>query len=85
MNYACRNKMSGCVSTFIFAAYSFFPTVSCPLIYVLFLIEPIYVFHSEEKQKSIDIESICQLLDLVLGPHFRAQVDYFIEYLKVSG
>ncbi|KAG8643751.1 DCN1-like protein 4 isoform X2 [Manihot esculenta] len=39
---------------------------------------------TEEKQKSIDIESICQLLDLVLGPHFRAQVDYFIEYLKIQ-
>lgn len=37
---------------------------------------------TEEKQKSIDIESICQLLDLVLGSQFRAQVDYFIEYLK---
>ncbi|CAK7336282.1 unnamed protein product [Dovyalis caffra] len=36
----------------------------------------------EEKQKSIDIESISQLLDLVLGSHFRGQVDYFIEYLK---
>ncbi|PPR98087.1 hypothetical protein GOBAR_AA22575 [Gossypium barbadense] len=39
---------------------------------------------TEEKQKSIDIESICQLLDLVLGSHFRAQVDYFIEYLKIQ-
>ncbi|KAJ8773913.1 hypothetical protein K2173_009344 [Erythroxylum novogranatense] len=39
---------------------------------------------TEEKQKSIDIESICQLLDLVLGSHFHAQVDYFIEYLKIQ-
>ncbi|KAM7254164.1 hypothetical protein ACFE04_031846 [Oxalis oulophora] len=39
---------------------------------------------TEEKQKSIDIESICQLLDLVLGPDFRAQVDYIIEYLKIQ-
>ncbi|GAV72380.1 Cullin_binding domain-containing protein [Cephalotus follicularis] len=39
---------------------------------------------TEEKQKSIDIESICQLLDLVLGSQFRAQVDYFIEYLKIQ-
>lgn len=37
---------------------------------------------TEEKQKSIDIESICQLLDLVLGSQFRSQVDYFIEYLN---
>ncbi|TYI92874.1 hypothetical protein E1A91_D02G101300v1 [Gossypium mustelinum] len=29
---------------------------------------------TEEKQKSIDIESICQLLDLVLGSQFRAQI-----------
>ncbi|XP_022714746.1 DCN1-like protein 4 [Durio zibethinus] len=39
---------------------------------------------TEEKQKSIDIESICQLLDIVLGSQFRAQVDYFIEYLKIQ-
>ena len=39
---------------------------------------------AEEKQKSIDIESICELLDLVLGSQFHAQVDYFIEYLKVG-
>ncbi|XP_065868811.1 uncharacterized protein [Euphorbia lathyris] len=39
---------------------------------------------TEEKQKSIDIESICQLLDLILGSHSRAQVDYFIEYLKIQ-
>jgi len=39
---------------------------------------------TEEKQKSVDIESICQLLDIVLGSIFRAQVDYFVEYLKVQ-
>ncbi|PKI31567.1 DCN1-like protein 4 [Punica granatum] len=39
---------------------------------------------TEEKQKSIDIESICELLDLVLGSQFRAQVDYLIEYLKIQ-
>ncbi|CAN1335761.1 DCN1-like protein 4 [Linum perenne] len=38
----------------------------------------------EEKQKSIDIESICLLLDLVLGFQYRAQVDYFIEYMKIQ-
>ncbi|KAL5576100.1 hypothetical protein UlMin_017799 [Ulmus minor] len=39
---------------------------------------------TEEKQKSIDIESICQLLHIVLGSDFRPQVDYFIEYLKIQ-
>lgn len=39
---------------------------------------------TEEKQKSIDIESICQLLVLVLGSQFRAQVDSFSEYLKTQ-
>ncbi|XP_031286564.1 DCN1-like protein 4 [Pistacia vera] len=39
---------------------------------------------TEEKQKSVDIESVCELLDLVLGSQCRAQVDYFIEYLKVQ-
>ena len=51
----------------------------------LFMLLSPFFSGSEEKQKSIDIESICQLLDLVLGSHFQAQVDYFIEYLKVSG
>ncbi|KAF3976692.1 hypothetical protein ACB098_05G076900 [Castanea mollissima] len=39
---------------------------------------------TEEKQKSIDIESICELLDLVLGSQFREQVDFFVEYLKTQ-
>ncbi|KAL8153381.1 hypothetical protein V2J09_011141 [Rumex salicifolius] len=39
---------------------------------------------TEEKQKSIDIESVCQLLDIVLGSIFRAQVNYLIEFLKVQ-
>lgn len=39
----------------------------------------------EEKQKSIDIESICELLNIVLGSEFPAQVESFVEYLKVSG
>lgn len=39
---------------------------------------------SEDKQKCVDIESICLLIDLVLGPQFRAQVDSFSEFLKVG-
>lgn len=39
---------------------------------------------TEEKQKSIDIECICELLDLVLGSQFRAQVDALVEYLKTQ-
>ncbi|KAK6127862.1 hypothetical protein DH2020_038402 [Rehmannia glutinosa] len=39
---------------------------------------------TEEKQKSIDIESICLLLDLVLGSHFRPQIDALIQYLKIQ-
>ncbi|KAH7547460.1 hypothetical protein FEM48_Zijuj01G0312500 [Ziziphus jujuba var. spinosa] len=39
---------------------------------------------TEEKQKSIDIESICQLLNIVLGSNFRSQVDFFVEYLKTQ-
>ncbi|OMO90978.1 hypothetical protein COLO4_18740 [Corchorus olitorius] len=39
---------------------------------------------TEEKQKSVDIESICELLNLVLGAQFRSQVDLLIEYLKVQ-
>lgn len=43
-----------------------------------------YVIVSEEKQKSVDIESICELLDLVLGSQFRPQIDSIIKYLKVG-
>ncbi|CAH9142738.1 unnamed protein product [Cuscuta epithymum] len=39
---------------------------------------------TEEKQKSIDIESICVLLDLVLGSQFRNQVEELIHYLKIQ-
>ncbi|XP_022750212.1 DCN1-like protein 4 isoform X2 [Durio zibethinus] len=39
---------------------------------------------TEEKQKSVDIESICELLNLVLGAQFHPQVDLLIEYLKVQ-
>ncbi|XP_031129592.1 DCN1-like protein 4 [Ipomoea triloba] len=39
---------------------------------------------TEEKQKSIDIESICVLLDLVLGPYFCPQVGAFVQYLQTQ-
>nr|GMD11929.1 DCN1-like protein 4 [Ipomoea batatas] len=39
---------------------------------------------TEEKQKSIDIESICVLLDLVLGPYYCPQVGAFIQYLQTQ-
>ncbi|XP_022841512.1 DCN1-like protein 4 [Olea europaea var. sylvestris] len=39
---------------------------------------------TEEKQKSIDIESICILLDLVLGSDFQPQVDALVQYLKMQ-
>ncbi|KAI3987850.1 hypothetical protein MKX01_020964 [Papaver californicum] len=37
---------------------------------------------TEEKQKSIDTESICELLNLVLGSQFSSQVSSLVEYLK---
>ncbi|CAH9070386.1 unnamed protein product [Cuscuta epithymum] len=40
---------------------------------------------TEDKQKCLDIESICVLVDLVLGSQFRAQVNSFTEYLKSQG
>ncbi|WZZ05593.1 DCN1-like protein 4 [Brassica napus] len=39
---------------------------------------------TEDKQKFLDTETICQLLDMVLGSTFRAQVDYLIDYLKIQ-
>ncbi|MCL7045876.1 hypothetical protein MKW94_005186 [Papaver nudicaule] len=37
---------------------------------------------TEEKQKSIDTEIICELLDLILGSQFSPQVSSLVEYLK---
>lgn len=37
---------------------------------------------TEDRQKSIDIENVCVLLDLVLGSQFRPQVDSLVQYLK---
>ncbi|KAF8393074.1 hypothetical protein HHK36_021315 [Tetracentron sinense] len=39
---------------------------------------------TEEKQKTIDIESICLLLDLLLGSQFCTQVDFLIQFLKTQ-
>ncbi|XP_065849924.1 uncharacterized protein [Euphorbia lathyris] len=39
---------------------------------------------TEEKQKSVEIESICELLNIVLRPKFRSMVDSLIEYLKIQ-
>lgn len=58
-------------------------TCFCVIIYAHFFL--FWYFLLEEKQKSVDIESVCELLGLVLGSQYRAQVDYLIEYLKVSG
>ncbi|CAN0901082.1 DCN1-like protein 4 [Linum grandiflorum] len=39
---------------------------------------------TEEKQKGVDIETICELLKIVLGSQFCNQVDSLVEYLKVQ-
>lgn len=39
---------------------------------------------TEEKQKTVDIESVCELLNLVLGSQFQSKVDLLIEYLKIQ-
>ncbi|KAJ4908988.1 hypothetical protein Rs2_03609 [Raphanus sativus] len=39
---------------------------------------------TDEKQNCVDIETICQLLDMVLGSTFRDQVDHFVDYLKIQ-
>lgn len=77
--YAFRYCLTGNIKfcfcmRYIFCCFSF--TFHVCLTFVL-------LFNAEEKQKSIDIETICQLLEIVMGSTFRAQVDYFVEYLKV--
>ncbi|CAK9136605.1 unnamed protein product [Ilex paraguariensis] len=39
---------------------------------------------TEDKQKCLDIESVCILLDLVLGSKFRPQIDSLTKYLKTQ-
>ncbi|CAK8563543.1 unnamed protein product [Lathyrus sativus] len=39
---------------------------------------------TEDKQRSIDIETICELLTVVLGSEFPSQVNLLIEYLKIQ-
>ncbi|WOH01122.1 hypothetical protein DCAR_0520503 [Daucus carota subsp. sativus] len=39
---------------------------------------------TEDKQKCVDIDTACALLDIVIGSQFRAQVDSFTEYLKIQ-
>lgn len=39
---------------------------------------------SEDNKKCLDIETACVLLQLVLGARYQAQVDSFIQFLKVS-
>ncbi|XP_054822492.1 uncharacterized protein LOC129320861 isoform X2 [Prosopis cineraria] len=47
----------------------------------------IYAFQyclTEDMQRSVDIETICELLNIVLGPQFPTQVNLLIEYLKIQ-
>jgi hypothetical protein len=39
---------------------------------------------SEDKQRTIDIETLCELFTIVLGSEFPSQVNLLIDYLKVS-
>lgn len=39
---------------------------------------------TEDKQKCVDIDTACVLLDIVIGSQFRVQVDSFSEYLKIQ-
>ncbi|TQD74639.1 hypothetical protein C1H46_039831 [Malus baccata] len=39
---------------------------------------------TEEEQKGIDIDMICELLDTVLGCEYPTQVELFTQYLKIQ-
>ncbi|CAL5376342.1 unnamed protein product [Camellia sinensis] len=41
-------------------------------------------FTQEDKQKRIDVECICELLDIVMGSQFPSQVALFTKYLKIQ-
>ncbi|XP_023007579.1 DCN1-like protein 5 [Cucurbita maxima] len=38
----------------------------------------------EERQTSLDVEFLCELLEIVMGPLFRPQVQLLIEFLKTQ-
>ncbi|XP_075509876.1 uncharacterized protein LOC142546188 isoform X1 [Primulina tabacum] len=51
--------------------------------------EDFYIFAfryhlTDEKQKFLDMETICILLDLILKSQYQLQVTYFIEFLKIQ-
>ncbi|XP_028754021.1 DCN1-like protein 5 isoform X2 [Neltuma alba] len=39
---------------------------------------------TEDMQRSVDIETICELLNIVLGPQFPTQVNLLVEYLQIQ-
>lgn len=39
---------------------------------------------TEERQKCVDIETACILIDLVLGSKYQLQVKFFTEFLKIQ-
>ncbi|XP_068308766.1 uncharacterized protein [Pyrus communis] len=39
---------------------------------------------TEEKQKGIDLDMMCELLNIVLGCQYPAQVELFTQYLKIQ-
>ncbi|KAK2646672.1 hypothetical protein Ddye_021867 [Dipteronia dyeriana] len=39
---------------------------------------------TEERQKNVDMETSCELLNLILGSEYRSQVDLLINYLKIQ-
>lgn len=39
---------------------------------------------TEDKQRTIDIETLCELFTIVLGSEFPSQVNLLIEYLKIQ-
>lgn len=38
----------------------------------------------EERRTSLDVEFLCELLEIVMGPLFRPQVQLLVEFLKVK-
>ncbi|KAK3177769.1 hypothetical protein Dsin_033221 [Dipteronia sinensis] len=39
---------------------------------------------TEERQKNVDMETSCELVNLILGSEYRSQVDLLIDYLKIQ-
>ncbi|KAI9192251.1 hypothetical protein LWI28_020044 [Acer negundo] len=66
------------------AKMGYFTQVNSPSNFLEFYSFAFRYHLTEERQKNVDMETSCELLNLILGSEYRSQVDLLIDYLKVQ-